>query len=143
MNVTDLKAEQSNSFLLLAGQQFCACLHVHLCTFKEVCEGGKTVCLLTWGLPWGHGRLPHARRTLWEAWGGNARLAWHHALLLESCPPLFLQFLLNLVDFLCQQVVILRLEGMQDNRGRILLHTSQQCRNKYFHFLIPQHTIIP
>lgn len=89
-----------------------------ICAHSVMYEGDGTSCLLTWGLPWGHGRLPHARRALWEARGGNARLPWHHALLLESRPPLFLQLLLNLVDFLGQQVVILRLERVRANRGR-------------------------
>lgn len=105
MNVTDQPA---------------VCVHTIMCVYAhtEKCvREVKTVCLLTWGLPRGHGRLSHAGRPLREAWGGYARLAWHHALLLESCPPLFLQLLLDLVDLLCQQVVILRLEGMQHQGG--------------------------
>lgn len=70
------------------------------------------VCLHTWRLPRGHGQLSHAGRPLREAWRGYARLSRHHALLLESRPPLFLQLLLDLIDLLCQQVVILRLIGM-------------------------------
>lgn len=37
-------------------------------------------------------------------------MAWHHALLLKSGPSLFFQLLLNLVDFLCQEVIIFTLE---------------------------------
>ena len=96
-----------------------ACRHtvdMHLCvpmyTKKCVREVIKTtVCLLTWGLPREHGRLSHAWRPLWEAWGAYSRLAGHHALLLEPRLPLLLQLLLDLVDLLCQQVVVLRLEG--------------------------------
>lgn len=65
-----------------------------------------------------HGWLTHARRPLWKTRGGNARLARHHALLLESCPPLFFQFLLDFVDFLCQEMVVLRLEEKQLEYGR-------------------------
>lgn len=97
----------------------------------QVCDRCKTACLLTKGLHRGHGRLAHALR--WEARGADASLAWHHALLLESRPPLFLQLLLNLVDFLCQQVVILRLGGggggKEDVRRAETLQTSHSGRN--------------
>lgn len=99
-------------------------------THKRATEA-KQQCLLTQGLHGGHGRLAHALR--WDARGADARLAWHHALLLESGPPLFLQLLLNLVDFLRQQVVILRLrarrEGKEDVRGAETLRTSRSGRN--------------
>lgn len=83
-------------------------------THKRATEA-KQQCLLTQGLHGGHGRLAHALR--WDARGADARLAWHHALLLESGPPLLLQLLLNLVDFLRQQVVILSLRGATGGKG--------------------------
>lgn len=124
-DVTDPKTEQSNSFFYYCMPA--VYVHAFTCVYantdKHVREV-KTVCLLTWGLPRSHGRLSHAGRPLREAWGGNARLARHHALLLESCPPLFLQLLLDLVDLLCQQVVILRLESIRHEGGRLLQDTQ-------------------
>lgn len=96
----------------------CVCAHSCPCLRHQVCEQGLSACLLTWRLPGGHGRLSHAGRPLWEARGGHARLSGHHALLLEPCPPLLLQFLLDLIDLLCQQVVVLRLAGTQHDRRR-------------------------
>lgn len=58
-------------------------------------------------LPWWHGGLPHAGRPLREARRGDTRLAGHHTLLLEPCPPLFFKLLLDFVDLFCQQVVVL------------------------------------
>lgn len=84
----------------------------------------EVVRLLTWGLPRSHGQLSHAGRHLRGAWGDHATLAGHYALLLESCPSLLLQLLLDLVDLLCQQMVVFRLER--------IITTGQ----KLFYFLI-------
>lgn len=84
----------------------------------------------------GHWGLAHARRTLREARGRNAGLAWHHALLLEPCPPLFFQLLLDFVDLLCQKVVVLRLEAAQQEGGR-KLHNTNNKHPIYCTFLHP------
>lgn len=113
----------------------CCSLYNCLCGQTETClclcgQRGHVCLLLTKGLPRGHGCLSHTRQALWEAGWGNAWFAGHHFLILEPFPPLLFQLLLDFVDLFGQEVVVLRLEGTQQEGGR-MLHNTSTANNKY------------